>query len=573
MPGFRLAFVGESNRGKSTLINRLFDRPLLPVGALPNKTTVTLISAGPQERMEVSFPDNRRESRPLEESSWDDLLPADQAASDQEVLAKVIRLTVDSYWLRNLDAELVDTPGAGDEPGGQRAAIIFEILSSCDAAVLLVSATSPFSRTESAFLQEELIGRHVPRILVVVSNLDRIDKEERDSVLGVVRERVAEASPAISVLPSHPVDGATPTAALEVVRTEIEALVARGDRRVWRSRQIAAQTADYLYQIIEFGKARAAAVQMDAAERKEELRKARNELRTAELQWEGLRLELDRRRLTNYQQMRSRILATKPDLLEELTMELRRTPDPRAWWENELPLKLQQQLIAGSHMAQEFVTATLARDFDWLQGEVARSFGTEMASGAQETGELGIEASLGQLPADDLGRWQILAKFGMNVTQMVSRFSGPAALAISFALRTAGRQYKDDVPAQQSQAAEMGALAQLIQAALEGGVQLGSGFMNDLLNSKVDEQRKMIARKLERTLDRAYEDYSERMSERMRQLYDQVSEDTKREQVAWRSARISALEGDDGSSGEQTWRGLIDDSIAVRKEILAALER
>ena len=583
MPGFRLAFVGESNRGKSTLINRLFDRPLLPAGPLPNRTTVTFISAGTQERMEVSFSGNRRESRTLEESSWEDLLEA-----DQEGLAKVVRLTVDSPWLRNIDAELVDTPGAAEESGGDRAAMIFEVLGSCDAAVLLISATSPFSRTESTFLEEELVGRHVARILVVISNLDRIGAKERERVFEVIRQRVAEASPAVPVVASYPPeDGTTPATALEMVRNEIEAIAVRDDRRVWRSRQVAAQTADYLAQLVEFGNARAAVVKMGAEEREKVLRMARDELRTTELRWQDLRLELDRRRLANYQQLRSRVLETKPELLEGLTLELMKTPNPRVWWEEELPLKLQQELVAAGRTAKEFVLEALARDFGWLQEEVKNSFGAEIAGREQEVGGLEIRANPGPLPVDELGPWRVFASFGQDVTQLITRFSGPAALAISYALR-ATSQGKSSASVQQGRtnsavvgssaatkpgrAAEMDALAQVLQVALESGAQLGSGFMDDLLNRKVDDQRKLISRKLELTLDRAYEEYCERMGERMRQLYDQLSEDTKRQQVAWRSARILALEEDDGTPDEQTWGELVDEATNMKKEILAALE-
>jgi hypothetical protein len=505
---------------------------------------------------------------------------------------------VDSPWLRSMDAELIETPGAGDELGGRRAAIIFEIMSNCDAAVLLVSATSPFSRTESVFLQEELIGRHVPRILVVVSNLDRIDKDEKDNVLDVIRERVAEASPAISVVSSHPVDESIPpAAALEAVRTKIEALAARGDRRALRSRQIAAQTADHLYQMIEFGNARAAAMRMDAAEREERLREARNELRTAELQWEGLRLELDQRCLSNYQQVRSRILATKPPLFEELSLDLRRTSEPRTWWEEGLPLRLRQQLIAASQVAQELVTEDLAHDFDWLRDEVKASFGTEMEdTNMKTTDELSLDANLGQLPRDELEHWRDLTKLGLSVTEMISRLSGLAASAISVAILTSGgatgstpaqsspaggkavptqvSQTAGKPPStQQSQVLGMDPLAQLIQAVLKSGAEYGSGYMRKILDTKVDEQRKTIMRKLERTLDLAYEKYCERVFERMRLIYDQLSEDTKREQVAWRSARIAALEGDDGAPDERTWRQLTEESSALRKEILVALGR
>ena len=57
LPGFGLAFVGEFSRGKSTLINHLLGRDILPVGAKPTTGTLVSIVAGETEKMEVLTPE------------------------------------------------------------------------------------------------------------------------------------------------------------------------------------------------------------------------------------------------------------------------------------------------------------------------------------------------------------------------------------------------------------------------------------------------------------------------------------------------------------------------------------
>ena len=149
LPGFRLAFVGEFSRGKSTLINRLLGRDLLPIGARPTTGTLISIVAGETEKMEICPPDKGWEVREMEESSWTDLLASEQNETDQEKLTRV-RLTLDHPWLKAIDVELIDTPGAGDL-NSNRTALLSDLLSRCDAAVILVSATLPFSITEASF--------------------------------------------------------------------------------------------------------------------------------------------------------------------------------------------------------------------------------------------------------------------------------------------------------------------------------------------------------------------------------------------------------------------------------------
>ncbi|MCM0589079.1 MAG: dynamin family protein [Gloeotrichia echinulata DEX184] len=191
LPGFRLAFVGEFSRGKSYLINRLLDRNILPEGILPTTATLTSIVAGSEEQMEVRV-GGKVDIRPLEEGSWEELLATDQAGSDKEVFAGV-RISLNHEWLRSLDTEIIDTPGAGDL-SDRRANMVSDLLNQCDAAVLLVSATSPFSMTEAAFLEQEVIGRHVPRIIVAVSKLDMIPPEERAKVMQNICHRITNVA-------------------------------------------------------------------------------------------------------------------------------------------------------------------------------------------------------------------------------------------------------------------------------------------------------------------------------------------------------------------------------------------
>src|SRR5579885_2981730 len=113
IPGFRLAFVGEFSRGKSTLINRLLDRMLLPVAVLPTTACMTSIIPGKEDQLTVNFSDGLQEVRPLEASSWSDLIAGGETEKNREK-ETTVRVTLKHSWLQEMGIEIIDTPGTGD---------------------------------------------------------------------------------------------------------------------------------------------------------------------------------------------------------------------------------------------------------------------------------------------------------------------------------------------------------------------------------------------------------------------------------------------------------------------------
>ena len=130
-----------------------------------------------------------------------------------------------------------------------------------DAAVLVVSATSPFSLTERIFLEEEVIGRHVPRVIVAVSMLDKIEEHEQQDILNNISKRINSVSKAI---PVFPVSGTNKSEELlRVLREQINTIASPDMRRPYRNKQIALQLCDYLNQILIFGNEAIAAKKLD----------------------------------------------------------------------------------------------------------------------------------------------------------------------------------------------------------------------------------------------------------------------------------------------------------------------
>lgn len=544
-PIFRLAIIGELNRGKSTLINRLLARHILPVGR--TRTTATLISviAGSEELMEVNFADGNQELRPLQQASWRDLL-ATSLANSEQTETPIVRVTVNQSWLQTLDIELIDTP-ATDELKSERTAKVFQLLSQCDAALLLVSANSPFSMTERDFLKEKIMESHVPRVLVLVSHLDIFALEERESLLANIRQRVETIAPYIPVLPLHPVNNyQTESEIIDTVRSQIEALVNKGNHRTWRSGQLARQLLDYLDKLMEISEAKLAAIHLSPTEKEQMSQQIKIESIKAEHLWESLRLELERKYWQHNTELRQRIPKTQQDIREILSMELNKAEEPKFWWEKELPLHLRKELSKVSNKWEELWRKALIKDLAWLQCKVENAFGIQINQISSEH----------QVPSQKNLNLNQLSLAEMRLFRLLKEFSKFTVFGSSF--KTAAEVFVFG-----------GIIAVNFPAIIIIATSLGTAIVSEeFFRQKLEKQRQLISQEMERSINRAIDDCYRYISNYFRKFYDMAIEDTKREQSVWQSTINRNLEPNQIKNETELWQDILDRVTILRQEII-----
>jgi ribosome biogenesis GTPase A len=105
----RVLVAGEAKRGKSTLINALLGRPVLPSGVTPLTAVATTVRYGEDPRAEVRFGDGHEEKYPL--AALGDLVTERGNPRNRLGIAAVTAF-VDAPVLAG-GVELVDTPGTG----------------------------------------------------------------------------------------------------------------------------------------------------------------------------------------------------------------------------------------------------------------------------------------------------------------------------------------------------------------------------------------------------------------------------------------------------------------------------
>ena len=186
---FSIAVVGEFKRGKSTLINALLGQDVLPADIAPTTATLNRIKYGIRPQVKVHFKNGQvKDIEPSELAQYATKLTQASAKTAATIKEVVVYYPV-SYCREGV--EILDTPGLEDEAA--MTAITLSVLPHVDAAIFVVMAQSPFSKSEKAFLSEHLLAQNIGRVLFVVTGIDRCrNAESVDKIVERVKKQIKE---------------------------------------------------------------------------------------------------------------------------------------------------------------------------------------------------------------------------------------------------------------------------------------------------------------------------------------------------------------------------------------------
>ena len=190
----RVLVVGEAKRGKSTLVNALLGRDVLPSGVTPLTAVTTTVRYGDDERAEVRFLDGHDEKHPLAVLS--DLVTERGNPGNRRRIAGVTVYVAAPVLADGV--ELVDTPGTGSvfEWDTQAA---HEALRSMDAAVFVLTADPPVSASERDLLSQ--VARLSVTTFVVLNKADHLDEPGLAEALEFTQRVLGEAGHPGTVYP------------------------------------------------------------------------------------------------------------------------------------------------------------------------------------------------------------------------------------------------------------------------------------------------------------------------------------------------------------------------------------
>lgn len=184
---FTVGVMGEFLRGRSTLIDSLLGKEILPTDVIPCSAVPAYIRWGEQPRAVVHFKDGTEQEIGIGDlSSYVTMLTEESEAVSATVEDAVVYYPCE--FCRN-GAEIVDTPGFNNEERINE--IGRAVIPRLDAAVMVFSAGSPFSTGEAELVRKMLINCGLRRIIFLVNRIDIIrDPEVLRRVLDTYREKI-----------------------------------------------------------------------------------------------------------------------------------------------------------------------------------------------------------------------------------------------------------------------------------------------------------------------------------------------------------------------------------------------
>jgi GTP-binding protein EngB required for normal cell division len=175
-PLIDVAVLGQFKAGKSSFLNSLIGRPLLPVGAIPVTTVITRLQYGEKERAVVSHFDGTKEEIPLQDLGE---FTAESKNPSNEKNVEVVDVELPS--LQGYPGlRLVDTPGLGSvyQYHMQTAE---NWLPEVGTALLAISADRPLSEPDLDLIRNLL--RHTPKIVLLLTKADLLSTDQQEEVV------------------------------------------------------------------------------------------------------------------------------------------------------------------------------------------------------------------------------------------------------------------------------------------------------------------------------------------------------------------------------------------------------
>lgn len=183
---FDVAIVGEFKRGKSSLINALIEKDVLPTNPLPATATLNRVTYSPTPFVKIMYHDGTSEEIGIEQLEDYVTKLTDEAEEKAQTIREATVYYPTNYCRNNID--IIDTPGLNDD--ANMTAVTMELLPNIDAAIFVMMAHSPFSAYEKDFLENKLMTSDLGKIMFVVTRIDDFNPEDAKKVLEGIRKRI-----------------------------------------------------------------------------------------------------------------------------------------------------------------------------------------------------------------------------------------------------------------------------------------------------------------------------------------------------------------------------------------------
>lgn len=191
---FNVMIVGDFKRGKTSFINALLGKSLLPSDIAPETVTVNTVSYGKENTVEIHLENDTKKTISIQELKRELLEPL---VAKLPTKLKFISITDNNEILKSIS--FIDTPGLNDAVDSFDE-IVVDYLANADAVIYVVSANFPMSLDEQNFLSNIIIPASLAKVIVIVNMCDCLDSEtEIKEIKEFTKKKCNEINPAIEV--------------------------------------------------------------------------------------------------------------------------------------------------------------------------------------------------------------------------------------------------------------------------------------------------------------------------------------------------------------------------------------
>ncbi|MDQ0193538.1 dynamin family protein [Paenibacillus wynnii] len=185
---FKIVVVGEFSRGKSTFVNGLLGRRVLPSSANPTTTVLSKIIYADEPYYRLHYRDSRA-SAEISETKFKTIVAPEEPDPDDPSSVKERDIALMEFGsISHVEIgypasicqggiELIDTPGTNDLDAA-REEITYKFIPEADVAIFVLSTRPPLSETELSFFKDRILKADIQRIFFVVNFKDRLTSSQ-----------------------------------------------------------------------------------------------------------------------------------------------------------------------------------------------------------------------------------------------------------------------------------------------------------------------------------------------------------------------------------------------------------
>ena len=187
---FSVGILGEFKRGKSTVINSLLGKEIMPADILPCSATMNRVTYDMKPHAEILMMDGSVKNVSVEELKN----YVTKTTKDNEAVAATVEEAVVYYpcaFCQN-GVDIVDTPGLNDDERMNK--VTEEVIPKLDAVIMVVTHDSPFSMSEAEFVRNKIMASDVGRIIFLVNKTDTVRRaSDKERILQEVKTKIQKS--------------------------------------------------------------------------------------------------------------------------------------------------------------------------------------------------------------------------------------------------------------------------------------------------------------------------------------------------------------------------------------------